>query len=109
MNKEYSTQPGRRFPFGATFDSKGTNFSAWGRFATHVELLLFERSDSPTPFQAIELDPEVNRTFLRGMFMWWESLPVRSMGGASTVREIPGPQAFDSIKRKFFLIHGLLR
>ncbi len=35
----------------------------WGRFATHVELLLYERSDSPTPFQVIELDPEVNRTF----------------------------------------------
>ena len=61
--KTYSTQPGRRFPFGATFDSKGTNFSVWGRFATRVELLLYERSDSPTPFQIIELDPEVNRTF----------------------------------------------
>jgi len=35
----------------------------WGRLATHVELLLYERSDSPTPFQVIELDPEVNRTF----------------------------------------------
>ena len=61
--KKYSTQPGHRFPFGATFDSKGTNFSVWGRFATRVELLLYERSDSPTPFQVIELDPEVNRTF----------------------------------------------
>ena len=63
MKKKYSTQPGQRFPFGATFDSKGTNFSVWGRFATHVELLLYEKSDSPTPFQVIELDPEVNRTF----------------------------------------------
>jgi len=35
----------------------------WGRFATRVELLLYERSDSPAPFQVIELDPEVNRTF----------------------------------------------
>jgi isoamylase len=61
--KRYSTQPGRRFPFGATFDPKGTNFSVWGRFATHAELLLYERSDSPTPFQVIELDPQVNRTF----------------------------------------------
>jgi isoamylase len=61
--KKYSTQPGHRFPFGATFNSQGTNFSVWGRFATRVELLLYERSDSPTPFQVIELDPEVNRTF----------------------------------------------
>jgi isoamylase len=56
-------EPGKRFPFGATFDSKGTNFSVWGRFATRVELLLYERSNSKTPFQVIELDPEVNRTF----------------------------------------------
>ncbi len=63
MLKRYATQPGHRFPFGATSDSKGTNFSVWARFATHVELLLYERSDSPTPFQVIELDPEVNRTF----------------------------------------------
>jgi isoamylase len=61
--KSYSTRPGHRFPFGTSFDSQGTNFSVWGRFATRVELLLYEKSDSPTPFQIIELDPEVNRTF----------------------------------------------
>jgi isoamylase len=61
--KRYSVQPGRRFPFGALFDSKGTNFSVWGRFATRVELLLYEKSDSATPFQVIELDPELNKTF----------------------------------------------
>jgi isoamylase len=61
--KKYLTQSGHRFPFGATFDSQGTNFSVWGRFATRVELLLYERSDSTTPFQVIELDPEVNKTF----------------------------------------------
>ena len=61
--KRYATQPGRPYPFGATFDSRGTNFSVWGRFATRVELLLYERSDSPTPFQVIELDLEVNNTF----------------------------------------------
>ncbi len=59
----YSTQPGHRFPFGASFDANGTNFSVWGRFATRVELLLYERADSTTPFQVIELDPRVNRTF----------------------------------------------
>jgi isoamylase len=61
--KKYSTKPGRRFPFGATCDSRGTNFSVYGRFATRVELLLFEKSDSTAPFQVIELNPAVNRTY----------------------------------------------
>ncbi|HKZ18428.1 MAG TPA: glycogen debranching protein GlgX, partial [Geobacteraceae bacterium] len=61
--KTYKVSPGHRFPFGATYESQGTNFSVWGRSATKVELLLYERSDSPEPFQVIELDPEVNRTF----------------------------------------------
>ena len=61
--KRYAKQPGHRFPFGATFDGHGTNFSVWGRFATHAELLLYESSDSPAPFQVIELDPELNKTF----------------------------------------------
>lgn len=61
--KSYSIQAGHRFPFGATFDSQGANFSVWGRFATRVDLLLYERSDSPEPFQVIELDPAINRTF----------------------------------------------
>ena len=61
--KRYSTLPGYRFPFGATSDAQGTNFSVWGRCATRVELLLYEKSDSPAPFQVIELDPEVNRTY----------------------------------------------
>ena len=47
--KKYSTQPGHRFPFGATFDSRGTDCSVWGRFATRVELLSHERTDSPAP------------------------------------------------------------
>ena len=47
--KKYSTQPGHRFPFGATFDSRETNCSVWGRFVTRVELLFHERTDSPAP------------------------------------------------------------
>jgi isoamylase len=78
--KKYSTQPGRRFPFGATSDSKGTNFSVWGRFATRVELLLYEKSDSPTPFQVIELDPEVNETFY-AWHVYVEGLPSNTFYG----------------------------
>lgn len=72
--KNYPTQPGRRFPFGATRDSRGTNFSVWGRFATRVELLLFEKSDSQTPFQVIELNPEANKTFY-AWHVYVEGLP----------------------------------
>ena len=62
----YSTHPGSRYPAGATPDGKGTNFSIFSRHATHVELLLYEKVDSPAPFQTIVLDPEINRTF----FSW---------------------------------------
>jgi len=46
----------------------------WGRFATRVELLLYERSDSPAPFQLIELDPEVNRS-IYAWHVYVEGLP----------------------------------
>ena len=62
----YQTRPGRRYPFGATKDSGGANFSVFSRHATGAQLLLFEAADSPSPFQVITLDPEVNRTF----FSW---------------------------------------
>ncbi len=59
----YTARPGSRFPFGAVADGKGTNFSVWGPGATSAELLLFDRADSPAPFQVIPLDPELNRTY----------------------------------------------
>ena len=73
--KKYNIRPGSRYPPGATVDSEGVNFSIFSRYATAVELLLYEHADSPTPFQVIELDPELNRTF----FSWHvhvEDLPV---------------------------------
>jgi isoamylase len=73
--KKYSTKPGERLPAGATVDSKGINFSNFSRHATSAELLLYERIDSPEPFQVITLESEINRTF----FLWHvyvEGLPV---------------------------------
>jgi glycogen operon protein len=78
--KKYSTQPGHRFPFGATWDAQGTNFSVWGRFATRVELLFYERSDSATPFQVIELDPKENRTFY-AWHVYVDELPAGTIYG----------------------------
>ena len=62
MNR-YTIRPGSRYPHGATVDSQGVNFSVFSRHATMVELLLYEQADSPAPFQVIQLDPELNRTF----------------------------------------------
>ena len=64
--RTYEVRPGNRYPLGATFDDKGVNFAIWSWAATKVELLLFERADSPQPFQIIRLDEETNRSF----FCW---------------------------------------
>jgi glycogen operon protein len=66
MSETFRTRPGWRYPPGASHDAAGTNFSVFSRNATGVELLLFERAESPEPFQSIVLDPEVHRTF----FFW---------------------------------------
>jgi glycogen operon protein len=66
MPRTYTTEPGRRHPEGATPDPKGTNFCIFTRYATGVELLLYERASSPNPFQVIGLDPAIHRTFF-----WW--------------------------------------
>ncbi|MEJ2455136.1 MAG: glycogen debranching protein GlgX [Candidatus Thiodiazotropha sp.] len=66
MTRSYQTNPGVRYPPGAKPDADGVNFSAFSRHATRVQLLLFEADNSTMPFQIIELDPEVNRTF----FVW---------------------------------------
>jgi glycogen operon protein len=64
--RTYEVRRGRRYPLGATFDDNGANFAIWSWAATKVELLLFERADSPQPFQIIRLDEETNRSF----FCW---------------------------------------
>ena len=63
---ECNAFPGSRYPLGANWDGNGTNFSIFSRNATDVELLLYRRQESPTPFMAVRLDPVVNRTF----FFW---------------------------------------
>ena len=80
------TRPGWRYPPGATPDAQGTNFSVFSRYATGVELLLYEQADSPEPFQIIGLDPEVNRTY----FFW--HVYVEGLGpGAHYTWRVEGP------------------
>ncbi|MGZ8152190.1 MAG: hypothetical protein ACXW0Q_04835 [Methylovulum sp.] len=63
---EYKVKPGNSYPSGSKPNAGGVNFSIFSRHATHVELLLFETSDSDEPFQIIVLQEDINRTF----FSW---------------------------------------
>jgi len=49
--QKFSVKPGSRYPFGATLDANGVNFSFFSRHANGAELLLFEHVDSAEPFQ----------------------------------------------------------
>jgi len=87
----YKTRPGVRYPPGAKPDTDGVNFSVFSRHATHVELLLFNKADSPEPFQVIQLQPDVHRTFF-AWHVYVEALPVGSwyawrMDGDSDTRQ----------------------
>ena len=64
--KPYSVNIGHRYPAGATAGADGVNFSIFSRHATAVQLLLYEKPDSSSPFQVVDLDPTVNRSF----FFW---------------------------------------
>lgn len=86
LMKRYKTRPGTRYPTGATIDPEGTNFSIFSRHATSVELLLYERADSPEPFQIVRLDPDVNRTY----FFWHVYLKGMAPGVHYTWR-VDGP------------------
>ena len=62
VGPSYPVRPGRPHPLGATVTREGTNFALFAQDATSVQLLLFERHDSPRPFQVVDLDPDRNRT-----------------------------------------------
>ncbi|MEU4561144.1 glycogen debranching protein GlgX [Actinoplanes sp. NPDC023936] len=54
---------GSSHPLGAHPDAGGINFAVFSEHAVAMQLLLFERHDSPAPYQIVTLDPEDNRTF----------------------------------------------
>ncbi len=59
----YEVTRGVPQPLGATPDATGVNFSVYSESAYYVELLLFDRHDSPTPSHVIRLDPDNHRSF----------------------------------------------
>ncbi|WP_408161054.1 glycogen debranching protein GlgX [Caballeronia jiangsuensis] len=74
--ESYRTQPGSRFPLGATVVPGGVNFCAFCRRATRVELLLYASEESAEPFQVVALTSEANRTYLF-WHVFVEDLPLR--------------------------------
>ncbi|MDA4117669.1 MAG: glycogen debranching enzyme GlgX, partial [Thaumarchaeota archaeon] len=60
--------PGTPYPLGATWDSKGTNFSIFSENATEVRLLLYEGAGATEPKEAIPLKGKTG-------YIWHSYLP----------------------------------
>ena len=91
QKKEYQLKPGNPYPSGSRAKNKGVNFSIFSRYATHVELLLFNTSDCIEPFQTIVLREDINRTFF-SWHVYVTALPVGTwyawrMDGPTQIRE----------------------
>jgi isoamylase len=61
-----SPTQGASSPLGATPRGDGVNFSVFSKYATGVELLLFDRVDDPQAARVIRIDPAANRTYHYG-------------------------------------------
>jgi glycogen operon protein len=94
---QFTVEPGRPLPLGATVTGKGVNFSLFSRHATKVELLIFQLHDDLDPIAVFELDPLHNRSF----FIWHIHISPLSAGVHYAYR-VDGPSdpgnRFDSQK-----------
>ena len=69
MNRlpKYELLPGKTFPIGATVEEDGVNFCLYcDERVIAVELLLFVQGDALEPYEIIQLDPLINRSF----YLW---------------------------------------
>ena len=103
MTFQYEIFPGYRYPQGAKPDGEGVNFSIFGFHATHAELRLYERPDSPIPLQIIRLDQEEHKTFLT-WHVYVKGLPV----GTSYTWRMDGPRDTRNTGFRFDLNKELL-
>ena len=83
---ELAAERGSPHPLGATPGLDGVNFSLFSENATGVELLLFAAQDAAEPFQVIQLDPSVNKTF-----HFWHVLVRGLKAGAHYAYRVDGP------------------
>jgi isoamylase len=63
LTAAFEVEGGSPHPLGATTQANGVNLSLFSSGATGVELLLFDKHDSPQPLQTISLVPSKNKTF----------------------------------------------
>jgi isoamylase len=94
--RRYTVRSGRPHPLGATPDAEGTNFVLFSRHATSVELLIFERHDSPKPVKTITLDASVNRTFY-----FWHVYVNGVTPGMGYAYRVDGPQDLHGAGHRF--------
>jgi pullulanase/glycogen debranching enzyme len=94
--RRFTTLAGRPHPLGATPDAKGTNFALFTRHATMVELLIFERHDSPKPTKTIRLNPDVNRTFY-----FWHIYVFGVTPGMGYAYRVDGPKDLHGAGHRF--------
>jgi len=81
----FQAEKGSPHPLGATPDRQGVNFSLFSSNATAVELLLFKHHNDPKPFQTIQLNPNVNKTF-----HFWHVYVKGLSGGAHYAYRVDG-------------------
>ena len=61
---KYELLPGKTYPIGATVEEGGVNFCLYcDERVTAVELLLFAQYNAIEPYEIIQLDPQINRSF----------------------------------------------
>ena len=75
---------------------ESTYFAVFSQHATSVELLLFERHDSPKPIKTIQLDPGVNRTFY-----FWHIYVVGVTPGMGYAYRVDGPKDLHGAGHRF--------
>ena len=86
QKKQFELKPGNSYPFGCHINGGGANFSIFSRYATQVELLLFETAEETEPFQVISLQKEINRTFF-----YWHVYVIGLPAGTWYAWRIDGP------------------
>src|SRR5215469_10285489 len=84
----FEFEEGSPHPLGATIQPDGVNFSLYSGGATGVELLLFDKHDSPQPFQSVPLIPSKNKTF-----HFWHVFVKDLKAGAHYAFRLSGPYA----------------
>jgi glycogen operon protein len=85
-NSSFTADCGVPHPLGATIKPDGVNFSIYSSTATGVELLLFEKADSPQPMETLALEPSRNKTF-----HFWHVFVKGLKAGAYYAFRVDGP------------------